>query len=164
MVMQHNLSGRFIITEAKTLIENISRVSILVVENEPNIASYIEDVLDKAGFQIAGIAASAHAAISIATTEHPRLALVDIGLAGDIDGIELAHLLRDQHSIPTIFISGAADENTLLRAKSVQPLGFLSKPFLPSHVFNAIQQALGKLAPSKSCHHDEILVHGNSSR
>ena len=149
--------------EGKTLIVNISRVSILVVENEPSIASYIEEVLNKAGFQVAGIAASAHAAISITTTEHPHLALVDIGLAGDIDGVGLAHLLRDRHSIPTIFISGAADEDTLLRAKAVQPLGFLSKPFLPSHVFNAIQQALGKLTPSKSCCKDEILVHGNSS-
>jgi CheY-like chemotaxis protein len=116
--------------------------SILIVEDEPLIASYIEEVLAESGFRVAGIASSAAEALSLADEARPRLALVDIRLNGAVDGIELACRLRQQFGIPTIFLTGLADAETVRRAEHAQPLGLLRKPFRPSQVFNAIEQAL----------------------
>jgi two-component system, response regulator PdtaR len=118
--------------------------SILIVEDEALVASYIEEVLAESGFRVAGIAASGPEALSLAEETQPRLALVDIRLTGPIDGIELACVLREKFSISAIFLSGLADDETSRRAEIAQPLGFLRKPFRPSQVFNAIERALSQ--------------------
>ena len=80
--------------------------SILIVEDEALVASYIEEVLAESGFRVAGVAASGPEALSLAEETQPRLALVDIRLTGPIDGIELACVLRQKFGIPAIFLSG----------------------------------------------------------
>jgi len=119
--------------------------SILIVEDEALVASYIEEVLAESGFRVAGVAASGQEALSLAEETRPRLALVDIKLTGPIDGIELACVLRQKFAIPAIFLSGLADDETTRRAQIAEPLGFLRKPFRPSQVFNAIEQALSQV-------------------
>ncbi len=116
--------------------------SILIVEDDALIASYIEEVLAESGFAVAGIAASGAEALSLAAENRPSLALVDIRLTGPLDGIELARRLREPLDVPAIFLSGLVDVDTIERARAARPLGFLPKPFLPSQVFNAIQKAL----------------------
>jgi len=120
-------------------------VKILIVEDEPLIASYIEEVLGESGFEVAGIAASGPEALSLAAEAAPALALVDIRLTGPIDGIELACMLRQKYGLPSIFLSGLVDGETARRAETAQPLGFLPKPFLPSQVFKAIDRALNAM-------------------
>lgn len=118
------------------------KISILIVEDEALIASYIKEVLGESGFGVAGIAASGREALSLAAESRPDLALVDIRLTGPIDGIELACRLREEFDVPSIFLSGLVNAETIERARAAQPLGFLAKPFRPSQVFNAIQRAL----------------------
>ena len=120
-------------------------VSILIVEDEALVASYIEEVLAESGFRVAGIAASGPEALSLAAETRPSLALVDIRLTGPTDGIELACRLRERFGLPAIFLSGLIDAETKNRAEAAQPLGFLAKPFLPSQVFKAIERALNLL-------------------
>lgn len=117
-------------------------VRILIVEDEALVASYIEEVLAESGFEVAGIASSGTEALSLASEHRPTLALVDIRLAGPIDGIELACLLRQHSGIPAIFLSGLVDAETTQRATAARPLGLLAKPFVPSQVFRAIERAL----------------------
>ena len=117
-------------------------VSILIVEDEALVASYIEEVLGESGYRVAGIAGSGPEALSLASETRPSLALVDIRLTGPIDGIELACQLRRDFAVPAIFLSGFVDVETRTRAETAQPLGFLAKPFLPSQVFKAIERAL----------------------
>src|SRR5258705_12027638 len=112
--------------------------SILIVEDEALVASYIEEVLAESGFRIAGIAASGPEALSLAEETQPRLALVDIRLTGPIDGIELACLLRQKFALPAIFLSGLADDETTRPAQLAGPLGVLPKPFRPSQLINPI--------------------------
>src|SRR5579864_3798064 len=118
-------------------------VSILIVEDEALVASYIEEVLGESAFRVAGIAASGPEALSLAAETSPALALVDIRLTGPIDGIELACRLRQKFALPAIFLTGLVDVDTTERAAAAEPLGFLRKPFLPSQVFKAIERALG---------------------
>ncbi len=119
--------------------------SILIVEDEALVASYIHEVLEESGFTIAGVASSGPEAMSLASAAPPDLALVDIKLAGPMDGIEVAQLMRSRFNVRSIFLSGVCDPDTMARAKTATPLGFLEKPFKPSQVFNALQRALSEL-------------------
>jgi two-component system, response regulator PdtaR len=120
-----------------------SRVArILVVEDDALVASYIRDVLEESGFVIVGVASSGPEALALLDGELPHLALVDIRLAGPVDGIEFACELRRRCDVPSIFLSGMHDPETMERAKTARPLGFLQKPFRPSQVFNALAGAL----------------------
>ena len=118
---------------------------LLIVEDEALVASYIQDVLEESGFRIAGVASTGAEAMSVASDTQIDLALVDIKLAGPMDGIEVARLLRERHDVPSIFLSGLHDPATMERARGSEPLGFLPKPFRPSQVFNALEKALEKL-------------------
>jgi DNA-binding NarL/FixJ family response regulator len=117
-------------------------LNLLIVEDEALVASYIQDVLEESGFRIAGVASSGAEAISLASEMPVDLALVDIKLAGPMDGIEVARLLRERHGVPSIFLSGLQDPETMARARATDPLGFLPKPFRPSQVYNALEKAL----------------------
>jgi CheY-like chemotaxis protein len=125
--------------------EGQPRVNLLVVEDEALIATYIREVLEESGFVVAGVASSGPEAIALAGEGSIDLALVDIKLAGPMDGIEVARLLRERFTVPSIFLSGVNDEATLERARIAAPLGFLPKPFRPSQVFNALEKALAGL-------------------
>lgn len=120
--------------------------SVLIVENEALIASFVDAVLGISGFRVVGIAGSGPEALVLAAETRPALALVDICLNGPVDGTELARVLRDRLAIPAIFVSGLVDREILQRATAARPLGFITKPFSPSQVFNAIERALGQLA------------------
>jgi len=125
-------------------INNVSKDGILLVEDDPLVASSIEEMLLEAGYGVIGIVGSSTAALSYLEQFNPQLALIDIRLAGPLDGIELACLLRDKFSVPAIFLSGLADSDTLSRARVAKPLAFLKKPFLPSRLFNEIERALAR--------------------
>jgi len=122
--------------------ETAKSPTILIVEDEALIASSIEELLAESGFRVAGVAASALEALAIADAHRPQLALVDIRLTGEVDGIELACRLRDDYGMPSIFLTGLFDATIERRAGRARPLGFLHKPFRPSQVFNAIERAL----------------------
>jgi CheY-like chemotaxis protein len=120
--------------------------SVLIVEDEALIASFIDAMLGISGFRVVGIAGSGPEALVLAAETRPALALVDIHLNGPPDGAELACLLRDRLAIPVIFVSGLVDREVLQRAKAARPLGFIAKPFSPSQVFNTIEWALSQTA------------------
>ena len=131
---------------ASVLPELNASTTILIVEDDPLIASYIKEVLTESGMSVAGTASSGLEALSIAAQRHISLALVDIRLMGPIDGIELACRLRDEYAVPAIFLSGVVDAAMVARAQAAAPLAFLAKPFRPSQVFNAIERALSATA------------------
>lgn len=119
---------------------------VLIVEDETLIASFIDTMLGIAGFRVVGIAGSGPEALALAAETRPALALVDIRLRGQLDGTELACLLRDRLAVPSIFLSGLLDRDILRRANAARPLGFIAKPFSPSQVFNTIDRALREAA------------------
>ena len=105
---------------------------LLIVEDDVLVASSLEELLSDSGFEVVGTAGSAATALSLAGERLPQLALVDIGLLGPMDGIELAYQLREHFRIPMIFLSGLSDPETKERALLSQPLGFVRKPYRAS--------------------------------
>lgn len=125
-----------------------ARERVLIVEDDLLIASQMEAALEDAGFEVVGLAASGEEALELAKAEPPMLAVVDIRLAGDRDGVETALDLFRHHGIRCIFASAHADSEARSRAEPAAPLGWLRKPYgmasLTTMVLRAVESLRGK--------------------
>lgn len=106
-----------------------NRLRLMIVENDRVTARDLEATLRRRGFVVSGIAYSAAQALDLLDGEKPDLVLLDIQLDHDEDGITLAQTLREQHGIPSIFITGYSEEAIIERARRARPAAFLRKPF-----------------------------------
>ncbi|WP_260691413.1 response regulator [Rhizobium laguerreae] len=118
-------------------------IRILIVEDEFLIALELEYRLRDAGFEVIGIAATAGEALSIATSDRPALAIMDIRLADRTDGIQAAIELHATLGVRSIFASAHADPETRKRAAAASPIGWLQKPYPAEALINLIRQYLG---------------------
>ena len=122
----------------------MTKAQILIVEDERIVAKDIEYSLKTLGYKVTGIASSGEKAIQKAKDARPDLVLMDIRLKGTMDGIEAAHRLREEHSIPVVYLTAYADEGTLERAKVTGPFGYILKPFNEKELCSTIEMALYK--------------------
>jgi PAS domain S-box-containing protein len=117
---------------------------ILVVEDERIVARDLQMTLESQGYLVTGVAASSDEAIASASGECPDLVLMDVHIKGERDGIETARLLRERFRVPVIYLTAYADAETVDRAKTTHPYGYLIKPFHERELRSAIEVALYK--------------------
>ncbi len=122
----------------------MSKIRILVVEDESLVARDIQNMLRSLGYEVTGIVASGEQAIQKASASAPDLVLMDIVLKGEIDGITAAETLWEDYGIPVIFLTAYADDTTFERAKLTKPFGYLLKPFEERELQTTIEMALYK--------------------
>ena len=120
------------------------RGRILIVEDDYLMALSNEMALTDAGFEMIGVVDSGEAALMEVGNISPDLVLMDIRLAGDMDGIETALALRAQ-GVRSVFASANSDPGTVRRGETAQPLGWLCKPFSDHVLIAAVEAALAKL-------------------
>src|SRR5690606_25801122 len=72
----------------------------------------------------------------------PDMVLLDINLNGEIDGIEMAHIMQKEVEIPIIYISSNTDMECYDRAKATRPFAFITKPFRKIDLQRAIELAM----------------------
>lgn len=116
-------------------------IKILIVEDELLIAEDIRVHLESLGYEVIGIATNYTEAQDIAHSQNPDIALVDIIIDGDKDGIQTAGYLKKELEIPIIFLTSHSDKQTVERAKLVNPDGYLVKPFNANDLFTTIEIA-----------------------
>src|SRR3954468_16340179 len=117
---------------------------ILVVEDERIVALDLVRTLEDLGYAVVGSVATGEAAIARVAEAAPDIVLMDIRLAGALDGIGAADWIRKNRGIPVIFLTAHADDETLRRAKQTDPSGYLAKPFRADDLRCAIEIALHK--------------------
>lgn len=120
------------------------KTRILIVEDEGVIALELRDRLSGMGYEIVGPVPSGQEAIDHARELLPDVVLMDIVLAGQMDGIEASEIIKNSLDIPVIFLTAHADERTLQRAKATQPFGYILKPFNERELQVSIEMALYK--------------------
>lgn len=104
-------------------------IRILVVEDDGMIAFHTADVLEKAGFSVLMPVASGEEALEyLGKPLSPDLFLIDIQLAGRIDGIEAARQIMERAGTPVIFMSAWSDNPRIIRAALTKPYAYLVKP------------------------------------
>ncbi len=113
-----------------------------MVEDELIIAEDIRTKLTSLGYNVVGQAMTADEAEKYLEKDKPDLVMLDIMLKGDRDGIELGRKIREQYKIPFIFLTSYSDRETVERARTVIPDGYLLKPFTDKDLFTAIEIAL----------------------
>jgi DNA-binding NtrC family response regulator len=101
---------------------------ILIVEDEFVAANDLQIMLQKAGYEVCGIARSVQLAEDLIEKCRPEFVLLDIYLKGKRTGIDLAKELKEQN-IPFIYLSANSSEDVLSKAKQTEPQGFIVKPF-----------------------------------
>ena len=81
---------------------NPTPTHILVVEDEPIVALDLQQRLEKMGYRVPSVVATGEAAIAAAVSERPQLVLMDISLAGPMDGVEAAEQITNQLRVPVV--------------------------------------------------------------
>src|SRR5262249_46466107 len=117
------------------------RARILVVEDDAAQAIDLEDQLRSLGYDVVASVPTGEEAI-VAARDLPDLALVDIRLAGTLDGIDTANVLGTQFKVGVLFITSHDDEQTIRRLKQTRPCGYLGKPVRSRDLHGAVEVAL----------------------
>ncbi|WP_456387671.1 response regulator [Desulfolithobacter sp.] len=118
---------------------------ILIVEDDGIIALLLGEITTRNGYEVVAMVATGRDAVTRAQTEKPDLILMDINLAGDMDGIEAATIIRAHLNVPVVFLTAYADHATLERAKKTGPCSYVLKPVTEEDLINTIEQALNIL-------------------
>lgn len=113
--------------------------TILIVEDEMIIAANISLQLTHLGYEVTGIIPRAEEVLPHIRLHVPDILLLDINLKGDIDGIQLVHLIQKEFKIPIIYLTANSDETNFNRAKETNPYAFISKPFKKLDLQRAIE-------------------------
>lgn len=122
----------------------MEKIKIMVVEDERIVAKDIQNALENLGYIVSAVATSVEDAIKKAEESRPDIALIDIVLRGEMDGIELATWFQSHFNIPIIYLTAYEDDKTVERAKITEPFGYITKPFEEKELYITISMALYK--------------------
>lgn len=107
----------------------MKNATILIIEDEQVTAQLIKKMLENLGYNIAGIIASGEEALASIGIIKPDLIIMDITLAGKIDGIEAASYINKNFGIPIIYLTANTNFDIIQRAKDeTSSYGYLLKP------------------------------------
>ena len=113
----------------------VKPLRILIVEDEFLIALELESLLQDAGHDVVGIAASSEEAVALSSELSPDLAFVDIHLADGLTGIDVARKLSDQHHVTVLFMTANAKR---IPEDFAGARGVIAKPYTERGVKEAL--------------------------
>ncbi len=129
--------------------------AILVVEDEFIVAADIKARLIRFGYRATDGCPSGERAIELSEWLRPDLVLMDIHLAGAMDGIAAAQEIRRRFGIPVVFLTAYSEDATLQLARQAEPLGYILKPFDDRELKVVIEMALYKYAAEAALRRSE---------
>ncbi|WP_397385131.1 response regulator [Prosthecobacter sp.] len=120
---------------------NSDRIRILIVENEGLVGCDMATTLGKLGYVVVAICASGEEALERLDEFRPDLVLMDVHLAGQMDGIDTARELQSRSRVAIVYVTACADLDTVARARQTHPHGYLLKPFNHDELRLAVEVA-----------------------
>ncbi len=133
----------------------MSKSSILIVEDEAIIRADIAAKLQKLGYDVAGETETGEEAVELARRARPSLVLMDIRLAGAMDGIAAAEAIQRESRMPVVFLTAHSDDITIRRARQADAFGFILKPFEERELATQIEMTLYKHAAEQRLRRSE---------
>lgn len=115
---------------------------ILIVEDEGVTALGIKTVLKTMGYSVVDIVATGEAAIKKAGESKPDLILMDIKLAGEMDGITASEKINEKWDVPIVYLTAFSNEEILERTKATNAYGFMVKPFENTELRATVDNAI----------------------
>lgn len=128
---------------------------ILIVEDEPFLATALKQQLRELDYDPVAICDSGEEAEELAAELRFDLAVVDLHLAGKMNGLTLAQHLRERHALPSIIVTADPEQKLVERAIQAQPYGYLTKPFTQEVLHLSLEMALQRLHTETSLRDQE---------
>jgi PAS domain S-box-containing protein len=123
---------------------------ILIVDDEATITTQLEERLAYMGYEVVGSASCGEKAVQMAGDLAPDIILMDIVMPGKLDGIEAAEIIHSKMDVPIVFLTAHGDERFVERAKQVEAMGYIIKPYQEEGLRAAVEIALFNAMLSRS--------------
>ncbi len=133
----------------------MTKIKIVIVEDEAIVAEDIKYMLKSLNYDAVAMASTGKEALEKVEETKPNLVLMDIMLKGDMDGVEVAREIQKKHGIPVVYLTAYADNETLQRAKTTIPYGYIIKPFDKKELYTAIEIAMYKFSMERNLKENE---------
>jgi PAS domain S-box-containing protein len=133
----------------------MTKHSILIVEDEAIVAEDLASKIQQLGYDVAGITGTGEEAIELAHQQRPALVLMDISLAGAMDGIAAAQVIQSDCNLPVLFVTAHSDTTTVERAQQANAFGYILKPFDERDLRIQIEMAVYKNAAEQRLRESE---------
>jgi DNA-binding response OmpR family regulator len=133
--------------------------SILVVEDEGSIASFIGLYLKKAGYGVR-VARTGATAIDETAAEAPSLIVLDLMLP-DIDGIEVCRRIRQSSDVPILMLTARDEDVDKIIGLEVGADDYLTKPFNPGELVARVKSVLRRASPERRDLESAVIEHGD---
>ncbi len=114
--------------------------TVLVVDDEPEIARLVRDYLERAGFAVV-TAADGEEALRQARRRRPDLVILDLGLPGT-DGLDIARALRRDGEVPIIMLTARTEESDRIAGLELGADDYVTKPFSPREMVARVRAVL----------------------
>ena len=121
----------------------MERGTILVVDDEANIADLVELYIAREGYRVLKADCGA-AALTAVDRDRPRLVILDVGLP-DVDGLEVCRLLRAHSPIPIIFLTARDSEVDRVLGLELGADDYITKPFSPAELVARVKAVLRRV-------------------
>jgi DNA-binding response OmpR family regulator len=133
--------------------------SVLVVEDEASIASFVALYLKNAGYTVR-TAATGGEALSQATADPPSLIVLDLMLP-DVDGIEVCRRIRGSSDVPILMLTARDEDVDKIIGLEVGADDYLTKPFNPRELVARVKSILRRSGPDRREPASAVLRHGD---
>lgn len=134
-------------------------ISIMVVEDEPNIAEVVSLYLRRAGYQVQVID-NGRKALETLKMEIPDLIILDLMLP-EVDGIEITRWIRDKSDTPIIMLTSRRSETDRIAGLELGADDYVVKPFSPQELVSRVRAVLRRTISATEPIPDPPLVFGN---
>lgn len=112
----------------------MQNTKVLIVEDEALIADNLAAILQDLHYTVTDICSNAEEALKSVKNNPPDVCLLDVNIEGEVDGIDLAQMIKTRLNIPHIFITSFSDATTIDRAKQTSPSAYIIKPYTEKEV------------------------------
>jgi DNA-binding response OmpR family regulator len=139
-------------------------VTIVVVEDEPNIADLLDLYLRRAGYRVV-LAPDGDAALTSVERHRPRLVVLDIGLPGALDGLEVCRRIRGggagraSDDVPIVFLTARDDEVDRVVGLELGADDYVTKPFSAREVVARVKAILRRADTTNAATNTRPAVH-----
>jgi DNA-binding response OmpR family regulator len=133
--------------------------SILIVEDEHSIASFVSLYLKNAGYGVRAVTTGAGALNAVAA-EMPSLIILDLNLP-DSDGIEICRRIRKGSDVPILMLTARDEDVDKIIGLEVGADDYLTKPFNPRELVARVKSVLRRATSDRRLDAGEELRHGD---
>ncbi len=134
--------------------------TIVLVEDDPNISDLVEMYLRQEGFRVCQ-ATSGERGLEQVTNQSPKLVILDIGLEGELDGIDVCRRLRTISDIPIIMLTARDGEIDRVLGLELGADDYMTKPFSPRELVARVRAILRRADGPRKCAEPTTLLAGD---